>query len=89
MKKFITISALLTVIATPAFAQSLCECNGTGNVLPFSHKSAAPQNGKITVRQNGLDSFAMVPSPGSVYNSNDPAATGGGSSGYNEMLRKY
>jgi hypothetical protein len=29
----------------------------------------------------------MVPGPGSVFNSESPANTGGGSLGYNEMLR--
>ena len=34
MKKFLTTLAALTVIATPAFAQSFDPDNGTGNVLP-------------------------------------------------------
>ena len=60
MKKFLTTLAVLTVIATPAFAQSFCACNGTGNVLPFEHKPPALQNNKIAVRQSGLHAFAMV-----------------------------
>jgi len=66
----------------------LCR-DGTGNVLPFSHKSTAPRKGKNCGRQTGLDSFAMVPGPRPAFNSNAPAATGGGSLGYNEMLRNY
>jgi hypothetical protein len=89
MNKFLTTLAVLTVFATPAFAQSFDPDNGTGNVLPFSHKSTAPQNNKTAVRQSGLHAFAMVPGPGSAFNSNSPAATGGGSLGYNEMLRNF
>ena len=37
MKKFLTTLAVLTAVATPAFAQSFDPDNGTGNVLPFSH----------------------------------------------------
>jgi hypothetical protein len=85
MKKFLTTLAVLTAFATPAavlsvfttpvFAQAFCTCDGTGNVLKFT---------------NGLHAFAMAPrSGGAAFNSNDPAATGGGSLGYNEMLRIY
>jgi hypothetical protein len=31
----------------------------------------------------------MVPAPGSVFNSESPENTGGGSLGYNEMLRIF
>ena len=37
MQKFLTTLAVLTVIATPAFAQSFCTCDGTGNVLKFTN----------------------------------------------------
>jgi hypothetical protein len=51
MQKLLTILAVLTVIATPAFA---------------SHKSTASQNEKkIAIGRSGLHSFAMVPGPGS------------------------
>ena len=43
MKKFLTTLAVLTVVATPAFAQSFDPDNGTGNVLPFSYAPTAPQ----------------------------------------------
>jgi hypothetical protein len=89
MKKFLTTLAVLGVIATPAFAQSFDPDNGAGNVLSFSYKPAAPHNEKIAVRQNGLHAFAMVPAPGSAFNSESPANTGGGSLGYNEMLRSF
>ena len=59
MKKFLTTLAVLTVFATPAFAQSFDPDNGTGNVLPFSYAPTAPQNNKIVVRRSGLNAFAM------------------------------
>jgi hypothetical protein len=83
MKKFPTTLAVLTAFATPALAQS------TGNVLAFSYKPTTSQNGKTAVRQSGLHSFAKVPVPGSAFNPDSPAATGGGSLGYNELLRTY
>jgi hypothetical protein len=49
MKKFLTTLAVLTVFATPAFAQSFDPENGTGNVLPFSYKPTVPQNEKIAI----------------------------------------
>ena len=62
MKKFLSTVALLTVIATPAFAQSFDPDNGTGNALAFSQN--APENEKTAVRNSeGLHSFAMVPPP--------------------------
>ena len=89
MKKFLTTLAVLTVFATPAFAQSFDPDNGTGNVLTFSYKSTAPQIGKTAVGRSGLHSFAMVPGSRSASNPDGPESTGGGSLGYNEMLRNY
>jgi hypothetical protein len=88
VKKFLTTFAVLTAIATPAFAQSFDPEAGTGNVLPFSHKSNHDE-GKSAFRQDGLRAYAAAPFEGSVANSNAPSATGGGSAGYNEMLRNY
>jgi hypothetical protein len=64
MKKFLTIVGLMTIVATPAFAQLFDPDNGTGNVLAISHKSTAPQNHKTAARQSGLRSFALVPERG-------------------------
>lgn len=97
MKKFLTTFAVLTVIATPtivtpAVAQSFCTCDGTGNVLKFTNNPITYQNQAPAIPaigQSGLHAFAMVPGPGAAFNSNSPAATGGGSLGYNEMLRNY
>jgi hypothetical protein len=88
VKKFLITLGVLTAIATPALAQSFDPDNGTGNVLPFSHKSTHNE-GKTAVRQDGLRAYATVPFEGSIANSNAPSATGGGSTGYNEMLRNY
>ncbi|MGA7390281.1 MAG: hypothetical protein WA322_04805 [Pseudolabrys sp.] len=90
MKKFLTTLTVLGVFATPAFAQSFDPDTGTGNVLTFARTSvAAPQNEKIAGGRRGLHSFAMVPEPRSAFNSESPQATGGGSLGYNEMLRNF
>jgi hypothetical protein len=86
MKKFLTTLAVLTVVATPAFAQSFDPDNGTGNVLSFSSAPTTPHNNKLVVRRSGLNAFAKVPRSPSVSNSDDPALVGGGSFGYNEML---
>jgi hypothetical protein len=90
MKKFLTTLTVLTAIAQPAFAQSFSASPfGTGNVLPFTYQPAAPQNDRIAAGQGGLNAFAKVPKSGSAFNSNRPAATGGGSLGYNENLLNY
>jgi hypothetical protein len=89
MKKFLTTLAVLTVFATPAFAQSFDPDTGTGNVVTFAHTPIAPQNDKVAVARSGLHSFAMVPGPRSAFDSESSQATGGGSLGYNEMLRNF
>lgn len=89
MKKSLTTLAVLIAFATPAFAQSFDPDNGTGNVLSFSHQSTAPHKIITAVRPSGLHSFAMVPGRRPAFNSDSPEATGGGSLGYNELLRTY
>jgi len=102
MKKFLTTLAVLTAFATPAavltvfttpvFAQAFCTCDGTGNVLKFTNNPITYQNAPAAIPaigQDGLHAFAMASRSGAAFNSNDPAATGGGSLGYNEMLRIY
>ena len=89
---FATPAAVLTVFTTPVFAQSFCTCDGTGNALKFTNNPITYQNAPAAIPaigQNGLHAFAMAPRSGAAFNSNDPAATGGGSLGYNEMLRIY
>ncbi len=93
MKKFLTTLGVLAVIATPAFAQSFCTCDGTGNVLKFTNNPIAYQNHAPAIAAmgpSGLHAFAMVPRrPNAFFNSNDPAVAGGGSFGYNKLLRNY
>jgi hypothetical protein len=94
------IAAIAAVgIASPALAQSLNPEAGSGNVARFSYGPTAapndeyvvPQNShaKTAARQNGLHAFASVPGASSNSGSNDPAFTGGGSAGYNQMLQQY
>ena len=93
MKKFLTTLAVFTVIATPAFAQSFCTCDGTGNVLKFTNNPITYQNHAPAIAAmdpSGLKAFAMAPlRPNVLFKPEDPAAAGGGSLGYNETLRNY
>ena len=86
MKKLLITSAVLTVIATPAFAQSFCACDGTGNVLKFTNNPITYQNHApaiAAVDPSGLQAFATVPRrPDAHFNANDPVVAGGGSRGY-------
>ena len=102
MTKFSTLAVIATIAvvanALPASAQSLDPEAGSGNVLPFSYAPITAQNDTVAVRQtshakvarqNGLHAFAMVPRGSANGNSNDPALTGGGSAGYNQMLEQF
>jgi hypothetical protein len=81
MKTFLTSLAVLTVIATPAFAQSFDPDDGSGNVLSFRFQPTDTQNDRFAVRQNGLDAQALVPRVRrvprvpSAPNPNSPATT--------------
>jgi hypothetical protein len=86
--------ALTRLAATPAFGQSFSAGYGTGNVLPFNSNVAAPavashHASAHAARRNGLNSFAMEPRQQLPFNAESPAATGGGSIGYNENLYNY
>jgi hypothetical protein len=102
MTKFSTLAVIATVVAAasalPASAQSFDPEAGSGNVTPFSYAPISTQHdavvrqqsrGKIAARLNGLHAFAMVPRDAAGGNANDPALTGGGSAGYNEMLQRF
>ena len=93
MKTFLAALTVLGALAQPVSAQSFCTCDGTGNVLKFTNNPITFQNpapGRAGFGQVGLNAFAMVPAPsGRATSSDDPAATGGGSVGYNENLRNY
>jgi hypothetical protein len=73
--------------AGPASAQSFCTCDGTGNVLTFSSRAFTPANGKTVLSDRALRAYASEGT--SVAGPNAPEATGGGSAGYNEMLRNF
>jgi len=75
--------------AGPASAQSFCTCDGTGNVLVFANQAFMPAKGKAAVNDHALRAYAAAPARGLAGDSNTPAATGGGSTGYNEMLRNF
>jgi hypothetical protein len=90
MKKILTALAVVTGVTTPAFAHSSSASPfGTGNVLPFSYQLAVPQHDKIAAGQSGLNAFALASGHGSAVDSNSPATAGGGSRGYNELLRTW
>ena len=48
-----------------------------------------PADGKAVLNDRALRAYAAVPGPGLAGDSDAPAATGGGSIGYNEMLRNF
>jgi hypothetical protein len=81
MTKFLTTFAVLAAFATPAFAQ----------YAPQDYQPAAPSSvqHKSAARQNGLHAFAMVPRAPAGSSLDDPSLTGGGSTGYNELIRSY
>ena len=86
--------ALTRLAATPAFGQSFSAGYGTGNVLRFNSTVAAPavashHASAHAARRNGLNSFAMEPRQQLQLGAESPAATGGGSIGYNENLYNY
>ena len=91
--------AVTSLAATPAFAQSFDEDDGTGNLLTLSAQSTAAHvavrhASARTTHRNGLDAFAMeprwhfAPRVQTPVDSDDPAITGGGSDGYNQLLRE-
>jgi hypothetical protein len=101
ISRLAVVAAVATIgIAGPAFAQSFDPDVGTGNIVPFSVGPGSVQStvlpmrvaartvrhGSGAARRSGLNAFAMVPAAGggSAFS---PAATGGGSVGYNENLR--
>ena len=87
-------------IASPALAQSFDPEAGSGNVVPFSYATRLPHRAtpspfgrtaeaRLPHVRTALHAFAMVPRGAADGNANDPALTGGGSAGYNEMLQRF
>jgi hypothetical protein len=88
----IAIFVALMAVASPALAQSFDPDTGTGNVSESNYSPAAVQTPKVAAhqskaaaRQSGLRSLARVQGS-SGSDSTDPASTGGGNLGYNQML---
>lgn len=61
MNKFLVTSVVLTLLASPAFAQSFDPDNGTGNVLSFGVQSILPQN------DSEIRAYGMVPRARSAH----------------------
>jgi hypothetical protein len=80
-------AAAAVAIGSPAFAETYLNEMGTGDLHPIIQQSTAPSWVDASTRRSGLDAYAMVGRP--TNNSNDPALTGGGSSGYNANLLIY
>jgi hypothetical protein len=95
MKKLIGIVIVATSIGSPALAQSFDPDNGTGN-LGANIVAAAPARADsgIVTGTLGVDAYAMsarkkaASGTEAVEHANTSGDnTGGGSAGYNEMLR--
>ncbi|HEY6024584.1 MAG TPA: hypothetical protein VIV34_10465 [Pseudolabrys sp.] len=97
MHKYLGIVIVATSIGFPAFAQSFDPDNGTGNLVTAITVAPAPAGSTIVSGRSGVEAYAMSArkkvNSGALDNS-DPANldnghTGGGSAGYNEMLRNW
>jgi len=96
------VGAIAAVIfASPALAQTINGGEETGNASTYNYQPA-PSDAAVrhasarAARRNGLDANAMEPRLQSnsaprarmPVDSDDPALTGGGSTGYNELLQQ-
>jgi len=82
-------AAAVASFASPAFSQVFNEGYGTGNVQPFRYP--VEHTAKRAAHVAGMRAFNYVVVPNTaglgVY-ADSPAATGGGSRGYNQVLRQ-
>ena len=95
MKKFFGILIIATGISIPAYAQSFDPDNGTGNLVGAIAAPAPEVTGSVT-RNSGTEAYAMSARRkvnGEASYAAEPAhqdnTTGGGSAGYNDMLRNW
>lgn len=58
----------VSIVASPALAQSFNPRDGTANVMPFAYgangarqSSPVPENSQIAVGRSGLNAYATVP----------------------------
>ena len=85
--------AVMRLAATPALGQSYSAGYEAGTELPFNSQSVTHANASRhaavhAARRNGVHAYAMEPRPQSNFDSDNPAFTGGGSVGYNELLKQ-
>ena len=96
MKKLFGIVIIATGISFPAYAQSFDADNGTGNLISAITAPAPEVTGSVS-RTSGTEAYAMSARRkvgGEASYAAEPAHqdngnTGGGSAGYNEMLRNW
>ena len=78
-------------IVSPASAEFLetgtAANNAEGGLGSGGYGWTAPHSGQVIVDRNGLNAYAMVPG-GQPRTIDNPALTGGGSSGYNQLERQ-
>ena len=97
MKLIVTATAFATLVAAPVLASPLLNAD---NSAVFKYPVTASQNDKTTWRHSGVpvfkypataplnDLYDSAASTFSGLNRDSPELTGGGSSGYNESVRK-
>jgi hypothetical protein len=95
MKKFFGIVIVATGISFPAYAQSFDADNGTGNLISAITAPAPEVTGSVT-RKSGTEAYAMsarrkvnAEASYAAEPAHQDNGTGGGSAGYNEMLRNW
>jgi hypothetical protein len=94
MKKFIGIVIIAAGVSFPAYAQSFDADNGTGNLINATTAPAADVTGSTT-RKSGTEVYAMsarkvnAEASYAAEQAHQDNGTGGGSAGYNEMLRNW
>ena len=92
MKKIIGIAIVIAAMASPANAQSFDPDNGTGNIVAAGAPAKRFET-RTVPDYRGVGAYAMSSRRkagfvGAGWGDADPT-TGGGSPGYNEMLRNW
>ena len=95
MKKFFGILIIATGVSFPAYAQSFDADNGTGNLITAIAAPAPEVTGGVA-RKSGTEAYAMsarrkvnAEASYAAEPAHQDNGTGGGSAGYNEMLRNW
>jgi hypothetical protein len=92
-KKILVAAALLLGATSAALAQSAFTTGSAadraraGYATPYGSGLYAYAPGSVASPANGLGAYAMVPH-GRTDSIDDPALTGGGSTGYNDLVRQ-